>query len=177
MQTESFPKEHSPGENRKASKVAFDGERLWQLSYSTHWVTLGRKARPRRERACPVVSGPPSLPLPPQEPLQRKPFSPTAPCPLSGCDEGLGQEAEDRKQQKQEGGQEEADETPASSYSALPAFRIAKQCFQKYLHESKLMKHYISSDNGRMWGWLVQAEKINAISTRGCSRGLRLGEG
>lgn len=38
------------------------------------------------------------------------------------------------------------------------------------------MRHYISSDNGRMWGWVLQGEKINAMSTRGCLRGLRLGK-
>lgn len=88
----------------------------------------------------------------------RESFLPTVPWPLSSCDEGLRQEAEDRKQQKQEGGQEEADETPASSHSALPTFRTAKQCFQKYLHESKLMRDCISSDNGRMWGWSSRGE-------------------
>lgn len=38
------------------------------------------------------------------------------------------------------------------------------------------MRHYISSDNGRMWGCVLQGEKINAMSTRGCLRGLRLGK-
>lgn len=86
------------------------------------------------------------------------------------------QEAEGRKQQKQEGGQEEADETPASSHSALPTFRTAKQCFQKYLHESKLMRNYISSDNGRMWGWPSRGED-QRNQAAGTARGPGLGEG
>lgn len=107
---------------------------------------------------CPVLPATQSAPPTPRRP-EEEAFLPTAPWPLSGCDEGFGQEAEDRKQQKQEGGQEKADETPASSYSALSTFRTAKQCFQKYLHASKLMRHSISSDNGRMWGWVLQGRR------------------
>lgn len=145
--------------NRGASKVAFDGERLKLLSYSTHGVSLGRKVKPREGKDFAQLSlGHPVCPSLAPENSHRGSFLPTAPWPLSSCDEGLRQEAEGRKQQKQEGGQEEADETPASSHSAPPTFRTAKQCFQKYLHESKLMRDYISSDNGRIWGWSSRGE-------------------
>lgn len=158
-QTESFPDGSSPGKNRKASKVAFDGERLKLLSYSTHGVSLGRKVKPREGKDFAQLSlGHPVCPSLAPKNSHRGSFLPTAPWPLSSCDEGLRQEAEGRKQQKQEGGQEEADETPASSHSAPPTFRTAKQCFQKYLHESKLMRDYISSDNGRIWGWSSRGE-------------------
>lgn len=107
-----------------------------------------------RKGLCPVVPGPPSrpLPCPPRTPAEEA-FSPQLPGLCLAVMRDSRQEAEGRKQQKQEGGQEEADETTASSHSALPTFRTAKQCFPKYLHESKLMRDYISSDNGRMWGW------------------------
>lgn len=129
------------------------------LSYSTHWVSLGRKARSREGKGFAQLSlGHPVCPSQAPKNSYRGSFLPTAPWPLSSCDERLQQEAEGRKQQRQEGGQEEVDETPASSYSALPTFGTAKQCFQKYLHESKLMRDYISSDNGRMWGWSSRGE-------------------
>lgn len=158
-QTESFPEESSPGKNRKASKVDFDGERLRLLSYSTHWLSLGRKAMSGEGKGfAPLSLGHPVSPSQLPKNSYRGSFLPTVPWPLSSCDEGLGQEAEGRKQQRQEGGQEGADETPASSHSALPTFRTAKQRFQKYLHESKLMRDCISSDNGRMWGWSSRGE-------------------
>lgn len=124
----------------------------------------------------PSYPGPPSLPLPGPKSPCRGSFLPTAPWPLSSCDEGLGQEAEDRKQQKQEGGQEEADETPASSHSAPPTFRTAKQHFQKYLLESKLMRYYISSDNGRMWGRVLQGRR-STQSAPGAAQGAWAGAG
>jgi hypothetical protein len=89
-QTQSFPDGSSPGKNRKASKVAFDGKRLRLLSYSTHWVSLGRKARFREGKGFAQLSlGHPVGPSQAPKNSCRGSLLPTAPWPLSSCDEGL----------------------------------------------------------------------------------------
>lgn len=132
--------------------MAFDGEKVMATNLVHILDSTKEKSKTQvGNRLHPGVPVPPSLPLP----------SPTKPpgglcpslqltglCPAARRD--LGKGSKDRKQQRQEGGQEEADKTPASLHSALQPSGEQSSVSKNIYSESKLIRYYISTDNGRM---------------------------